>query len=112
MKLKKKIQLIKNILFDNFDEDDLSEQGVFITKPTPPPTTIHGVYIRPITIKNDKSTCDYCGKNHGGVDLYVCHYCGWHFCDKCRLPENHMCGGKLKSPLKGGVECYGKVYGK
>lgn len=44
--------------------------------------------------------CSICGKNE--MLPYKCNYCGWTYCSKHRLPENHNCPGleKLKTRLK------------
>lgn len=37
-------------------------------------------------------TCNHCHRKVNHL-LFRCHYCGKHFCDNCRLPEQHNCKG-------------------
>ena len=42
--------------------------------------------------------CNFCKKKINSITGFFCKYCQKWFCADHRLPENHKCKGKLKSP--------------
>jgi predicted nucleic acid binding AN1-type Zn finger protein len=48
----------------------------------------------------DSKFCFSCKNGYDENKRYYCKRCEKYFCYKHRLPENHGCGGNLKSPSK------------